>query len=179
MRALARTHRATEEREPACHRFITPTPTDRHNAHKEWLEHEEAYPVPPQSLVIRSWPKANKVIFTPPPIERDASPKSTAKRGGISKLTPATMRRLKRDLGEVEADTHAYTFCLTYPDQFPTAKIAREHFNKLSKWCSRKRWKAFGAHYKREPQKRGATHFHILLYCNEAEEVAKELFDVV
>ena len=79
-------HRATEEREPACHRFITPTPTDRHNAHREWLEHEDAYPVPPQSLVMRSWTKANKVIFMPPPTERDAPPKSTVKRGDISKL---------------------------------------------------------------------------------------------
>ena len=172
--ASGSSRRAGDSCEPACHRFIAPTPTNRNNAHREWLEYVEKYPVPPQSLVIRSWPKANKVIFMPPPTERDAPLRSKGRRGGISKLTPATMRRLKRDLGEVEADSHAYTFCLTYPDQFPTAKIAREHFNKLSKWCSRKRWRTFGAHYKREPQKRGATHFHILIYCNEGEYQAKE-----
>ena len=94
-----------------------------------------------------------------------------AKRGSISILTPATMRRLKRDLAEVKADTEAYTFCFTYPDVFPSAEIARLHFNKLTRWCSRKKWRGFGAHYKREPQKRGATHFHILFYCNDGEEL--------
>ncbi|MBK1829706.1 hypothetical protein JIN77_03135 [Verrucomicrobiaceae bacterium R5-34] len=146
----------------------------------EWYRHQfETPPDPadPKPFSIKSWRKGNKVIFTPPPMMGGVVIPPEGKRGNISKLTPATMRRLKRDLGEVVADTEAYTFCLTYPDLFPSAKVARAHFNKLTRWCSRKRWRAFGAHYKREPQKRGATHFHILIYCNEGEEVARKCAD--
>ena len=169
--------RATEGREPACHRFITPTPTKRRMSLKEWYNHKletPTEPAEPKPFSIISWREGNKLVVTPPPMKGGVSVPPEGKRGNISKLTPATMRRLKRDLGEVKADTEAYTFCLTYPDQFPSAKLAREHFNKLTRWCSRKRWKAFGAHYKREPQKRGATHFHILIYCNKSEELARE-----
>ena len=169
--------RAGDSREPACHRFITPTPSKRRMPLKEWIEHKfqaPTKPAEPKPFSIKSYRKGNKLTFTPPPMQGGVTVPPESKRGNISKLTPATMRRMKRDLGEIEADTEAYTFCLTYPVEFPTAKVARAHFNKLTRWCARKRWKAFGAHYKREPQKRGATHFHILLYCNEGEEAARE-----
>ena len=119
--------RTTEGREPACHRFITPTPTKRRMSLNEWYNHQFQAPTDPpepKPFSIKSWRDGNKVIFTPPPMQGGVSVPPEGKRGNISKLTPATMRRLKRDLGEVKADTEAYTFCLTYPDQFPTAKIA-------------------------------------------------------
>ena len=169
--------RTGDSHEPACHRFITPTPPRKRMSLQEWVKHQAETPVdpaPPKPFSIKSRRRGNKVIFTPPPMKGGVAVPPEEKRGAISKLTPATMRRLKRDLAEVVAATEAYTFCFTYPDEFPTAKVAREHFNKFTRWCSRKKWKPFGAHYKREPQKRGATHFHILLYCNDGGELARE-----
>jgi len=169
--------RAVGGGEPACHRFITPTPPQGRMGLKEWIGHKMQTPTPPaepKPFSIKSWRKGNKLILTPPPMKGGLVVPPEGKRGGISILTPSVMRRMRRNMAEVEADTEAYTFCFTYPDVFPSAKMARVHFNKFTKWCSRKRWKGFGAHYKREPQKRGATHFHILLYCNDGEEAARE-----
>ena len=74
----------------------------------------------------------------------------------------------------VEKHHTAYTFALTYGEDYPDAKESKEELIRLQRWvCKNFPW--LGAFWKREPQKRGATHYHILAFMGEDHEKAKDI----
>ena len=99
------------------------------------------------------------------------SSKVSLKGRKITSCTKSAMRRLMEDLAKLDKTIPAYTFALTYGDKFPDASQARKDVNKLNRWIA-KRFSDLGLHYKREPQKRGATHFHYL-FQNSSFSYAK------
>ncbi|MDP0490808.1 MAG: hypothetical protein Q7Q71_07155 [Verrucomicrobiota bacterium JB023] len=57
------------------------------------------------------------------------------------------------------------TCALTLPGDDPGPEAFKEAFKTLKRrWC--KRWSHIGAHWKEEPQKRGALHAHLLIYLD-------------
>ncbi|HCC21510.1 MAG TPA: hypothetical protein DEP88_09725 [Verrucomicrobiales bacterium] len=83
------------------------------------------------------------------------------------------MRRMRLDMAEMEARQDAYTSFLTYPSALrhlcPEAKEAKIHLKALNRWISKKyRWLAI--YWKREPQKNGTTHYHLVYFLNGHSE---------
>jgi len=150
----------------ACHSAISPVPTSKPLSKRQLALAEK------QVLTLNVWKNGNKIEAKPAPVKKPHPCESV--RGKITILTAKVMRRLRRKLAEVQRGAVAYTFCLSYPDQFPDASVAREHFKKLQRYINWKH-KEWGMFYKREPQQRGATHFHMLAFLGEDEELAKEI----
>lgn len=128
------------------------------------------------------WSDGNKVQVTPrksilPATEKEITSEAP-KRGNITICTWRSMARLKDFLSEVRTDAHAYTLCLTYPHKFPKANIAKKHFARL-KNCINKKYPQYGMVWKREPQKRLATHFHILAFLEQDFYISKEVGDYI
>ena len=131
-------------------------------------------PPPPKGTIkVQIWDGANKSSSTP--LGEEAKIVSGGKRGRITSNNAPSMRRCRRFLAEIPADTPAWTTALTYPAEFPVASVARDHMRRLQRWISKK-FRDVGLVYKREPQKRGATHYHLLYFAESGEERAKEFF---
>ena len=84
------------------------------------------------------------------------------------------------NLARLHQDAQLRTCALTLPEIFPSADEVRARFKKLCRRWS-KRWRHVPALWKREPQKRGAMHYHLLisvegLSAEEEEEFRKWLF---
>lgn len=158
--------RAPASHGTACHSAISPVPTLKLPSKRQQALEEK------QVITLNVWKDGNKIEVKPAPVTRP-HPCQTV-RGKITVLTAKVMRRLRRKLAEVHRGAVAYTFCLSYPEQFPDASVAREHFKKLQRYINWKH-KEWGMFYKREPQQRGATHFHMLAFLGEDEELAKEI----
>ena len=92
----------------------------------------------------------------------------TSKRGKVTIMSTKSMRNLRRKCAEVRNDAVAWTFALTYGDKFPTAAISKKQFQTLQRWWN-KNFPEVGAFQKREPQKRGATHYHLLCFIEDPE----------
>lgn len=150
--------RTDEAHGTACHSAITPPPP-------HLIERKKG-------LRIKQWPKANKIE-----VERVVDKfsnialqkKQKTKRGKVTDCTWKSMNRLKKDLAEIESDQEAYTSFLTYPSALrelcPDAAGAKEHFKSLQRWINKKyRW--LGIYWKREPQKNGVTHYHLLYFLH-------------
>lgn len=128
------------------------------------------------------WGDGNKVQITPkksilPKTEKDLTGEVPT-RGNITVCTWRSMARLKSFLAEVRSDADAYTLCLTYPRVFPKANIAKKHFARL-KNCINKKYPQYGMVWKREPQERLATHFHILAFLEKDFYISKEVGDYI
>lgn len=148
--------RAPDSRGTACHSAISPHPARK--AQKQKCS----------SLRFDVWKGGNKTIISPEGLTGSSRKKKTkkAKRGNIRDMSKGSARRLRRKLAEVKADTPAYTYCLSYPESFPEPKIAQEHAQKLGRWVDR-HFPDKGLFWKREPQERGATHYHLLMFGTE------------
>ena len=88
------------------------------------------------------------------------------KRKKISSMSPKAMRALKRKCAEVDKHAEAWTCALTYGENYPKADISKDQLQKLQRWVNR-HFPDIGGFWKREPQKRGATHFHLLLFIDD------------
>lgn len=93
------------------------------------------------------------------------------KRGAITGWSRRSRRNLKLTLRGVEGMTHVVT--LTYPADCPTdPDTLRNHWERIRKWLTRRGYRGV---WKREVQRRGALHYHLLIGGGEGEFDAAEL----
>lgn len=96
-------------------------------------------------------------------------------RGDVTKFSSKSRTRLARDLAKVRTSTRRITFALTCPGEDPGAEEFQKHFTTLKRRWSR-RFPEVSAHWKKEPQKRGALHAHLLIYFEGKDEDKEMLF---
>lgn len=84
------------------------------------------------------------------------------KRGTVTSFSPAARLRLMRKLSRLRADKAVF-MTLTYPERYPSPKIAKQHLRAFLERF-RRRWPKASAVWRIEPQKRGAPHFHLIWY---------------
>lgn len=84
-------------------------------------------------------------------------------RGQVTKFTRASRRRLLYKLAEVEKENLPQFLTLTYPNEYPEVEVAKKHFQQFIKRLKRK-FPDLALFWKLEPQKRGAPHFHCLVW---------------
>lgn len=148
-------------------------------------EAESEEPVPPRRVTGPD-PAADVVdldgkLFDPSPYQVDPSPKSSpngevlrrgGKRGEIVRFSRASRRRLMLLFSAVpwrSFDPRRLVFVtLTYPNKYP----ANPRKWKEDLWAFRRRlersWGPLSIIWKMEFQKRGAAHFHLLLFCEDS-----------
>lgn len=97
-------------------------------------------------------------------------------RGKIKKFTDGSRRRLLRVVNSIDRSKfdpkRVIMVTLTYPKSYPSARASKKHLDTFLKRLER----AYGRMaiiWKLEPQKRGAPHYHLLLfltmpYCEES-----------
>lgn len=94
-------------------------------------------------------------------------------RGRIKGFSDASRRRLMRTIAGIKRDAVLPLFVtLTYPYQFPDPLNSKKHLRSFIKRLSRA-YPLHGLIWKLEPQKRGAPHFHILLWGYPIEKVMR------
>lgn len=93
-------------------------------------------------------------------------------RGCVVGFSKASRRRLIQKLAELDKQAMPLFVTLTYPKEFPLESAEwKRHFDK---WCKRlhRRYPDAGFIWRLEPQRRGAPHFHCLVYgagCSGAD----------
>ena len=102
------------------------------------------------------------------------------KRGKITKLSKASIKRMKLASRNVPEGAFQAFLTLTYPDDFPTdgLKVKRD-LSVFRKWLKRR---GIGAFWFLEFQARGAPHFHLFLSSypmGSVQAVAKAWFRIV
>lgn len=85
------------------------------------------------------------------------------KRGKVAGFSGKSRNRLMRTLGEVRRDCLPDFVTLTFPNDYPTIKRAKRDLDTFIKRLARKFPDVAGV-WKLEPQKRGAPHFHLLIW---------------
>ena len=86
------------------------------------------------------------------------------RRGVIGRFSRGSRRRLLRKLSQVQRGKIPVFITLTYPGEYDQSPdIWKRHLDKLGKRI-RRRFKSVGIFWKLEPQKRGAPHFHLLVW---------------
>jgi len=86
------------------------------------------------------------------------------KRGKITKFSKASRRRLLYTIARIKRDAKLPMFVtLTYPDKFPSPGQSKRHLKIFLQRLKREFPKA-GLIWKLEPQKRGAPHYHMIIW---------------
>jgi hypothetical protein len=100
-----------------------------------------------------------------PKREEEEKPKQEGeKRGKVAGFSAKSRNRLMRTLGEVRRDCLPVFVTLTYPFAFPDmAEHFKRDLDNIIKRLARKFPEVAGV-WKLEPQKRGAPHFHLLVW---------------
>lgn len=93
----------------------------------------------------------------------EAQKPGTQKRGKVAGFSAKSRNRLMRTLGEVRRDCLPMFVTLTFPANYPTIERAKRDLDTFIKRLGRKYPAAAGV-WKLEPQKRGAPHFHLLVW---------------
>ena len=123
--------------------------------------------------VARVWDGASRAEFPAirckDPNEGVIGDRNETKRGLIKGLSDSARRRLHRTLATVRADVRCATMALTLPADFMTGEECRAAFATLSKRFV-EAFPSVGFAWKRELQKRGAVHYHLLLWGVEDGE---------
>lgn len=120
-------------------------------------------------ITIRSGASLLKVKRTPKvkreSLEDDDMPKKEkAKRGKVAGFSAKSRNRLIRTVAEVKRDCLPVFVTLTYPAQFPNmAEVFKRDLDVFIKRLAREFPQISGV-WKLEPQKRGAPHFHLLIW---------------
>lgn len=83
-------------------------------------------------------------------------------RGKVAGFSPAARLRLIRRMARVNA-SEAIFLTLTFPERYPDAPEAKDRLRAFWERC-RRRWPRVAAIWRMEAQRRGAPHFHILLF---------------
>jgi hypothetical protein len=86
------------------------------------------------------------------------------RRGKIEKFTPESKLRLLKRIGTVSKKYLPHFLTLTYPADYPhNMKVVSRHFDTFCKRIARE-FPAYGLIWKKEAQKRGAPHFHCMVW---------------
>jgi len=86
------------------------------------------------------------------------------KRGKITKFSKASRRRLLYTIARIKRDAKLPMFVtLTYPDKYPSPGESKRHLKMFLQRLMRQFPNA-GVIWKLEPQKRGAPHYHMLIW---------------
>jgi hypothetical protein len=95
-------------------------------------------------------------------LEPDEEPKT--KRGKISEFTKKSRLRMQRELSKVRRDALPILVTLTYPGEYSAEpKVWKRDLDNFSRRMAREYPNVAGV-WKLEPQKRGAPHFHLLVW---------------
>jgi hypothetical protein len=95
--------------------------------------------------------------------EEEVEAKTGQKRGKIAGFSAKSRNRLMRTLASVKRDNLPLFVTLTYPAEFPSIEQAKKQLDNFLKRLARK-FPAVAGVWKLEPQKRGAPHFHLLIW---------------
>lgn len=144
--------------------------------------------------ICRVWRDGTRVDIPANPRRLDPRPRKPvkdgqgkeAKRGKIEGFSYRSRSRFARLLCTIREDARPITMALTLPGEFRhlDAKFLQDCFVRLSRRFSamvmrraRKRsdWARLAAAWKKEVQKRGALHWHLLFYGIEDPELGAEL----
>jgi len=144
------------------------------------LSVENGRPSPPKPMQI--WVEGSRVDVPrgmPPLDVSETAPRlPNGRRGAITEFSDKSRRRLQRELATRRRDAEAYTMALTLPGDVThlPAEVVMRHFRKLQRRFDRK-WSGKGVSidWKREPQKRLALHYHLLLYGLEDSELRESV----
>lgn len=85
------------------------------------------------------------------------------KRGKITGFSRASRRRMLYMLAKTLIKSVPYMITLTYPSEFVSPRASKRHLKLFIQRLERK-FRASGGVWKLEPQKRGAPHYHVLLW---------------
>lgn len=94
------------------------------------------------------------------------------KRGAIAGFTAKSRNRLIRTVSAVRRDCLPVFVTLTFPANYPVIEKAKKHLDNLIKRLARKFPMVAGV-WKLEPQKRGAPHFHLLVWGVEYADLVE------
>lgn len=110
-------------------------------------------------------------------VKRTAKPKQEseeeqerAKRGKVAGFSQKSRMRLMRTLASVRRDNLPFFVTLTFPADYPAIERAKRDLDTFIKRLVRKFPSAAGV-WKLEPQKRGAPHFHLLIWGVEDDDL--------
>lgn len=93
-------------------------------------------------------------------------------RGAVKGFSVSSRRRLMLIIGSIKRDASLPLFItLTYPSSFPDARASKRHIKMFFQRLQRA-FPGIGLIWKLEPQKRGAPHYHILLWGLDLEKVS-------
>lgn len=85
-----------------------------------------------------------------------------SKRGTVTRFSSSSALRLSSFLAELVIDGAAVHACFTYPKNFPTCQVTlRNHLKRMQIYLYRQ---GFFGLWKKEYQKRGAIHYHLILW---------------
>jgi len=94
--------------------------------------------------------------------EWDAQPPKGGERGIVTRFSKASRRRLMKQMARLNAE-RAIFITLTYPESFPGPKQAKNDLRAFLERL-RRRYPESSAIWRLEFQKRGAPHFHLILF---------------
>lgn len=97
-------------------------------------------------------------------------PREGAKRGGVGGFSRKSRTRLMRTLAAVRRDKLPAFVTLTFPASYPTAQRAKRDLDTFIKRLVR-RFPDVAGVWKLEPQRRGAPHFHLLIWGTSYPEL--------
>lgn len=90
-------------------------------------------------------------------------PLSRGRRGQVKTFSKSSRRNLLRTIGKLNCSERVYFVTLTYPAVFPKCKQAKRHLDTFGKRLIR-RLPTASFVWRLEWQKRGAPHFHLLVF---------------
>lgn len=132
---------------------------------------------PSPANLFQVWKDASLAIFPGIPNQNPNQETSTGNRGGkrgkVVTLSDASRRNLMLYLAKMNRDAKAFTMALTLPGdtQFLTSKKVHIAFKSVCNRLTASRlFPKVSFVWKRELQRRGALHYHLLLYGLEHEE---------
>lgn len=145
-------------------------------------------PKPSNRPVLTMWPDGSRVdvpgVRYLNPLAKtqpQPSPPKT-KRGLVTSFSEKSRRNFLRQLCTLIRDAIPDTMALTLPNEWEQFDLPflQSAFKKLGERfdakCSRdSRWAAIALAWKKEPQKRGALHWHLLFYGVESPDLKKQV----
>lgn len=131
-------------------------------------------PSNPHPPVVRLWTEGTRADcpsipnLRPPRCGVTLRPGNDSKRGSVTEFSAKSRRNLVRKLGTLKTSAKCFTMALTLPGKMEhlTRETILEAFAKLERrYSARARFASVPIVWKREIQKRGAVHWHLLIYC--------------
>ena len=114
-------------------------------------------------IIMRSGASVLKVKRTQREKQEENQEQERAKRGKVAGFSAKSRNRLMRTLAEVRRDCLPVFVTLTFPAHYPTIERAKRDLDTFIKRLARQ-FPAVAGVWKLEPQKRGAPHFHLLIW---------------